>query len=673
MPRVNVEGFPPINFPDDMSPAEIKHIIETEILPQGSAMKQKGRDYAKTESTGPAVLNAIKGATFGWGDELAGVVAGISGLAEGLPYKTGYEAGRDYSRGAVEQHQKDYPLAAGIGNVSGAVGTAPLIPLKAVQGGLATRALMGGGAGAGFGAVQGAGDSENIDRMMEDAAGGGISGAFIGGGLPVVGSVMGTAANAIGTRIPNGVKETWNSGVKMLPPAIQSIADKLGLRFDGTMSEQLAFREIGKEMARQGKTGSQIAKELTALGPEARTADVVGLETLDTMANLPGKTRDAAKSAVRSRQISRPERLDAVADDMAGTSTKGKDIITDLTTTQEVNAGPLYAKVDEMSIPLTEKLMELTNRPAMKGAFQFAQTRVENKGAKFAEGFDRQMATKGTMPLRFWDDVKKGMDDVIQNVKTNPSNTQWGTADSAREVRAELVRELDKLSKDPKTGRSVYADARDAFAGPAALKDMIEDGRKVFAMSESEIEKALFKASKSEVEAFRLGAADAWRDKIGTRGGISSVLAAPFERKTQMMLKSVFGDKEGFQRAMTMIENEGKMRALESVTGGSATARRLANQEDIAGSVIEAATAAKTGSFSGIARAGRSLAGRLGTPEVVRDEIGQMLLMQAGDKLRGKTRDEILTMIDEVAKSIAMGNSQAAAISGVLGGSIPLR
>lgn len=664
MPRVTVPGVGDVNFPDTMSPGEIKEAIEREILPLGSKSKQEGKQYAKESTTGPALLNAANGLTFGFGDEIAGGLNAAKEFVTGGDAGAGYRSGRDFVRGAVEQHRQDYPVASTVGNISGALLQAPMIPIKALGAGagLLTRAATGAGYGAAFGAAQGAGDSETIDSMMADAAGGGIKGAAIGGALPVVGAAVSGASNMARPYLPS------------LPPALMTIADKMGLRFDGAISEQLALREIGKQMAREGKTGSQVTARLGKLGPEATLADATGLETLDTMANLPGKTRQAAANAIRQRQTSRADRMDQIPDSLAGTATKGDVIVRDLKTLQEEAAAPLYAEVDKLTVPITPALADIANRPVVRDAIQLARNTVANKGQAHVDAFDAAALDKNQMPLRFWDEVKRGLDDIIGAAKRGDTNKTSSTLGSALDVKRELVNELDTLtSKTGKAKDSPYYQARQAFAGPAATINAIEDGRKVLTMKDAEIAEWMFKAGQSEVEAFRLGAADALRDKIGTRGGINNLLNAPFDRSTRMMMKSVFGDENGYREAMKTILREGQLRKLESVNGGSATARRLANQEDVAGSVIEAATAAKTGDPFSIVRAGRSLAGRLGTPEVVRDDIGQMLLMKGGDKLRGKSRDELIRMIDEVAKSIAMGNSQAAAISGVLGGSIPLR
>lgn len=65
MPRVNIEGVGAVNFPDDMSPEEIQHAIETDILPQKEAPKSRstgqelGRQLGLTARYGAEGLATI--------------------------------------------------------------------------------------------------------------------------------------------------------------------------------------------------------------------------------------------------------------------------------------------------------------------------------------------------------------------------------------------------------------------------------------------------------------------------------------------------------------------------------------------------------------------------------------------------------------------------------------
>ena len=58
------------------------------------------------------VLSALQGPTLGFLDEAAGVGSGVLSTLQGKGYPSGYESGRDYIRGAVKQHEEDYPIGS---------------------------------------------------------------------------------------------------------------------------------------------------------------------------------------------------------------------------------------------------------------------------------------------------------------------------------------------------------------------------------------------------------------------------------------------------------------------------------------------------------------------------------------------------------------------------------
>ncbi len=609
-----------------------------------SADREAGRKYAREGTTVPALLNAAGGLTFGFADEIAGGLRGGYEAATGGSFGEGYGKGRDFVRGAVEQHQRDYPVASTIGNVAGSLLQAPLGAVGAVgRMGALGRAASTVGMGAGFGALQGAGDAESIAALPESMAQGAAVGGASAGVLSGLGAVAGAVGKQVGPRLP---------------------------AFGGAQAHQLALRQLGLALVRDEATGRTVLRRMDKLGPEAVIADAAGENArnlLDTMATLPGQTQNRAANLIHQRQVGRAGRMDAIPDALGG-GAKGDDILAMLATTKEEIAKPLYDKVNKISIQMTPELADLMDRPAMKSAMQYARTRVANEGGAATEQFAAALEQRGTMPLRFWDDVKKGLDDLYLDVKRGTLTAKEAGAQSdILKVKRALVSELDRLAP-------VYKEARDAFGGVAALETMIEEGRRALTMKPSEIKSILFRADASEVDAFRLGAADALREKIGTRAGQTNLLNAQFDRNTREQLNYIFGNQRGYRDAMSTILAEGQLKRLEKVGRGSQTAGREARMEDASVGVVtdaaNAAAAASGGSVTGMINAARSLGGRLGTPEVVRDEIGKMLMLRSGGSLRGTPTNEIIAKIDQAVQLMQRGYSQAAAVEAVLGANI---
>lgn len=597
---------------------------------------------------------AFNGAAFGFGDEIAGVASGILSAISGGKYGEGYEQGRDFVRGVNEQQAKDNPVASVTAGVLGAMLT-PGGVLKAVSkiapgarvipASLAGRAATSGAGGATFGALQGAGDAESIADIPEDAALGAIKGAAVGGALPVGGAVLKTAR------------------------------DMVSPRFSGAAAMELALERVGLALARDQRTGQMVIRRMEKLGPEAMIADAAGKNTinaLDTVATLPGSTQDQVERAIRRRQTSRADRLDAIPEALSP-GNRADDIWEVLQTQKQQAAAPLYAKVDETFVPVTGQLAELQQRPIMQAAMKQARTNVANQGMDAQHAVTETAMDSGQMPLRFWDDVKKGLDDVIAGIKRGDqnaiNNAQGSTLRDAVAVKQSLTAELDKLTTDPNTGRSFYKEARDAYAGPAALQGAIEDGRKALSMSAAEINSAMWSLSQSEKDAFRLGAAEAIRDKVGTRGGQNNLLNAPFDRNTQHQLRALFGDERGYREAMSTILAEGRLKGLEGVGRNSATAGREARIEDmnqgVLNSAAELAANVKGGGLGSAALSfGKSLMGRLGTPEAVRDEIGRILMS------KGPEAETLLKQMQQIIQQMNEGRRQSAAIQSVLGGAL---
>lgn len=623
-------------IPEGTSPDEIEATWQRSKGP--SASRKEGRATGGGEQ---GALTALNGLTFGFGDEIAGGLNAARYAITGRDGAEGYQSGRDYVRGAVEQYKKDQPILGPVADISGSLLQSPLMVAKVAQAPGAIRQLLSAmGIGAATGAAQGAGDAET----MGDVAGAAAQGGMIGG---------------VGAGVLHGGAKVMMGGTDQFLP-----------RFSGTAASELAKRRLATSLVRDEATGDQVAARLSKLGDEGTIADAAGQNTrnlLDTLATLPGKTQNQTEKLIRNRQITRADRLDDIPNALGG-GRAGDDVLAALQEAKEKAAGPLYAKVDQITIPITGALADLADRPVVKAAIEQARVNVANKGQAYVDAFNKAAMDTNAMPLRFWDDVKKGLDDVIGGIKRGSSNTSGSTLQSASAVKRELVGELDKLTIDPKTGSSVYKEARDAFAGPAALQSAIEDGRGALTMHPREIAKTMDNMGASEREAFQLGAADAYREKIGARAGQTNMLNAPFDRNTRQQMQEIFGDTRKYREAMSTLLAEGELKKLERTGRGSQTAGREARMEDMTAGItedaIKAGSGAATGNIGAIVQAARSFGGRLGTPEVVRDEIGRLLM------LRGVPAKEQARALDEIIKSIEMGNSRAAAIQGVLGGSL---
>ena len=602
-----------------------------------SASRQAGRDVvtgadSKDDSfLGDIVRNAkatgataLNGVTFGWGDEIAGAIAGGIAKLTGAKYEDAYQQARDYVRGIVDQQRKDNPIAAAGGEVGGSLLTAPLAVFNAVgRGGALARAGYTALGGAGMGALQGAGESESTDDMAQKAATGAAVGGALAGAMPIAGTVL------------------------------KGARDQIVPRFSGSAAYELALRRVGLALVRDEKTGEMVVQRMRELGPEAAILDSAGKSTrdlADTMATLPGKTADRAEQFVEQRIAGRPERMDPLTKPLNPSGIAANDATTAFEAMKD-SAAPLYAKVEGAPIQINERMAELAQRPDMQRAIEKARTLAGNEGKPFI----------GDVPttLRDWDYAKQALDDTVEKLLRSNANNE---ARAVTGMKNQLLAELDQ-----QTG-GAYKAARDAFAGPASMQTAMTAGNKAMSMSGAQIAVETFGMSASELMAFRLGAAEALRQKIGRQAGQTELMNMWKNREMRDTLSAIYGSEAEFAKAQQLVANEATLKKAESLGRGSQTASRESRIEDlnagVAEDALQAGKAVLTGNPFGAVTAARSLAGRLGTPEAVRDEIGRILM------LRGPEAEQQLQKLFATIRSMQEGSARASAVEGVLGSSL---
>jgi hypothetical protein len=260
------------------------------------------------------------------------------------------------------------------------------------------------------------------------------------------------------------------------------------------------------------------------------------------------------------------------------------------------------------------------------------------------------------MQMRDLDQLKQGLDDIIGGLQRAGNKKE---AASVLGLKHDLTKELDRL-----TG-GAYKAARDAFSGPSALIDAAEAGRKALTLDDMGIASVLRGLSQSEQEAFRVGAAEALRAKLGTRAGQTQVMELWREKGMQEKLKAIFGSERAYREFAADVAKERRMKGLEAVGRGSQTAARQYGAGDLDVSAI--ANAAQTvgslahgggpGMLAGLAQAWN----KVKTPEPVRDRMGGLLLSQ-GAKGRADLAD-----LQRALEEVNRARAQRAGLLGMIG------
>lgn len=624
-----------------------------------SPARVSGAQFARENPVASFGITAGQGATFNFADELAGLTRGALSPND---FAQQYRSGRDFVRGATEQYGEEHPVLAPIAGLAGGLATGGPAALAATRaiGGAAGKTLAGrlaksSATGGILGGVAGAGSAEDVESMPWDIA---KSGAF------------GAVAPMVINPIVSGVRGGYNALMSNFTGAgARNVAQQ---RVANAIAQDRPAYPPGPMAGAERDPAAEAGARLTRLGPEARIADSAGQSTrdlLDTMATLPGVTRERVDSMLRARTASVPQRLDAIPTAL-NQGHRAAPTLEALQQVKEAASRPLYKAVENKVVPITPALEALMQRPAFKEAFDQAVTNAANRGEQLPLLEDLMKAGPVSgVKVKFWDDVKKGLDDVIAAKKRGlgvqtPSNKNQAqsTLQSSLDIKHELVSEVDRL-----TG-GAYKLARDAYAGPAAMQVALEDGMKVWTMSAPEITAALAKMSASEQQAFRMGAGELLREKVGSPRGQAELLNAWKDRNVREKLQVLFGDAKTYREALSTLFAEERLRRLQRVGQGSQTARREAGMEDFnlgaLSDVAAAAGAVKSGSFTGMLDAARKAYNRVATPEPVRDEVGRILMSS------GQAGQHELTDLQRIIREITERNARQQAITGVMGSSI---
>jgi len=597
---------------------------------------------AKKSELEKGFLTAMQGPTFGFYDELAGALAApITAIQTGKPLSEAYQQERDIRRGAAESYMKENPwTSAGLQGVASIPTMMAGLPARAAGAvmpaittaapklakvatdvgrylagapeagkvmGMGQRMAQAGAGGVGYGLLGGAGASEGQTpgEIATDAGKSALMGAVLGPVTQPVMGVLGAAGRQVAGRY--GSQETASTYAQ------QKVAEAL-LR---DTPPDLLQSALGMAQARMGK-----------LGLEARIADVGGAnvrQLLDTIATLPGETKQALERAIRERQAGRAGRLVTAADEALGTQgAEFQQSIDAFNAQRKSEARPFYDIIDKATVKVDDTLAALLKRSeSLQGPAELLYK------TKTGQTLDLANLQKGDfVPMNVLDTLKHSLYDSAQTLKRAGGGQQANAYD---DVRKDLINVL--TAKSPKVGgQSAYSQAMEKWAGPSQMMDAADLGRKAMTGDIINFKQELAGLTQSEMDAFRIGALQALRQKTGTEAGQTSLLKMWREPTTRERLKAVFNDD--YREFASAVAKEARLKGLESLGRGSQSAGRLAGMEDLGiPAVMAAGQAVSTGNVPGVAAAATNLFNRLGTPEPVRAEMGRLLLSREQQRL----------------------------------------
>ena len=583
------------------------------------------RNPAKREEKGTTLKDVGRfalgqGLALGFGDEIE------AGLTSAFTDES-YSDAVNRIRGEMDAYRKDNAgkalamelggglLTGGIGAGRAAAGAAARGAMGAIKSGALTGAGIGGVAGFGSG-------RDTLENRLTNAAIGAGAGGVLGAALPAAGGAIKSGVNrlraATDTLSDAGVQRT--ADLKILQKLqqegmtpTQALARLKQAQRDGVSDTMIA--DVGGESVRG------LAQGATAVSGKARTLAEEALDTRqaksgfeiadDVMGNLAsGKSATQATEEIIERQsanaagdyrrafmeLDQPKIVDSGFGDLVNSAgfkraylearkLASYDDVT-LPKFEDFAASASKKSRSDLEMQLNRLMAQnditqrglRTHREMLKT--QSAETIRDaspslalQKAAKLADEIDA--LPKLTFQQAHY--IKMGMDAAIDTGKRRGSlsNVEQGKLTGLRQTFKERL-----FDENP-----AYKEANARFAGDAALRDAIDVGKKIFSGTADDLKPIVKNMSESEREAFRIGVAQAIRDRVSNQRDLANSAQDLFGKdRFRGLLREAFPDAKSFadfEKRMTARINQEVTRSRTKPSGGSKTAFAQEDAKDV--------------------------------------------------------------------------------------------
>lgn len=629
MPIVAMPDGAKVQFPDDMSPDQIRDVI-AKRFPDAAAKARSPAPANPMEGQGTLVDSMINGLTAGWGDEAAGAIGGALDWAGFGPegskgtFSGGYDRVTGNIRNSLKDYQDRHPYLSTAGEIAGALPTM-LIPGGGAAEGLSlgSKVVRGIGAGAAYGGLYGAGNAEGgIANRVSGAAQGAVLGGATGAALPVVAAGVKAAAKPVVDAIYARANAPGYAASKVAARlsdaglTTQEAADRITRA--GANGQSMSLMDVGGEGVRR-------------LGRTIVNANGPGGARLSTQANLGAMAQgDRIKAAISQ----------VFADPNLGYQT-AKNAIMDARSSA---AKPLYDLAYRTPVPFTRDLEGMLQTPAGKAALAAAKQNTLNRREPWQQWFasvDDQgniLDMRRVPDTRALDEVKRVLDRMVEDAKAQPDGSPFAKARATpKSIAIQSVR--DDLVNFLKAHNKPYAQALEKGMSNIQADEALEFGRNALSSDPRVISRRMGLPSPGrdtvltpgQRDLARIGLAEALRDKIDNAGMTHNALLKFFSTREQVArIKPFFRTEQDWRWFRQAMFNEARKRkSYNALTGNSTTAKQLADMQeagqlgDMAGAVIHAARGGVVAaSLSVLQSALRRLSGL--TPQTA-DEMAKLI------------------------------------------------
>ncbi|MBN8994445.1 MAG: hypothetical protein J0H94_04410 [Rhizobiales bacterium] len=498
------------------------------------------------EGQGSMFDTAMNGATFGLGDEAAGVIGGLMGLIDGKGFDYGYNKVTGNIRDSIKDYRTREPTKAALSEIGGALATVPVTgainlfrapALAAKTAPLLTRAAasVGRGAatlgnaaatGATYGAIYGAGDAEGgIPERFKGAVSGGLMGGALGAAAPVVGAGIRGASWLLGDTLGHPIQVARRF---MMPDkaAANAVVKAVSRDVGGAAPVKTATDILDNARAAgTPMTALDLGETTRALGRAASNGSPEGRATLNQMLDdrfegQAGRVIDGITSMVPG--VNAPATREALQQ-----------------AAQRANdpAYRLAYRQGEGGV-WHEGLQQLTYAPAVQRAIQKAEATGANRAAvqgvrpprnPFVRQSDGTLGLKpGVRPtLQFWDHVQRNLGDEIDALKRAGRKSAAGDATALKQQLNGYLDQAVPSFRQARAGAASFFGAENALDAGAAFVRRAGDnaGARRAIASMSKPERQLF------AEGFATQLVDDLRNIPDRRSVVGKIFESPAARQ----------------------------------------------------------------------------------------------------------------------------------------------
>lgn len=384
-----------------------------------------------------------------------------------------------------------------------------------------------------------------------------------------------------------------------------------------------ALEKAAQDLQHAGKTPQQLRERLATI-PESKPVSLMELGGENAIGRaraaraIPSRAKEVIPTRLHERQAGAEERI---INDLIETSGIGKrmnvyDAADDIIDARSKDADRLYGQISDVEVSSPELVRFLKNKNIQR-AYARAQSSAENRAT--AEGDDQLLlpaldeiidekgSLKKGLSLATLDRVKRGLDDLIYAgkrggaVDADPLTKEAGglgpdAMASLKKLRGAFVKVLDDAVPE-------YKNARDVFAGHTAMKDALEEGRKLYRTPPALAERMLRDMSASEREMYRKGAIEAFFDRVEGLGSGSDIARRVGDKTLdKKRMRLLFEDDAAYDQFRTLLGHEAWMaHSRNTVLGNSQTADKLMEIADMLDAPIEPVMQLMTGNPTGAA------------------------------------------------------------------------